>query len=142
MSTPVAAQIDSVFARTDTTAATAPDRIGGLMDATYNETADLADTNYLGTSAGYKSRLLTLKDSSLDLSGHFMSGDAPQGVLRTAKDAGSVVYITIQFDANASAGSIGKRVPMLVSSYEEKLNASNIVEFTAKLVGNGAPTAI
>jgi hypothetical protein len=137
----VAAHIQSVFVRTDTTAASSGDRIDGLTDASLSEPRDMVETNYLGGS-GYKSRIATLGDTSLDLSGHWLTSDAPQGILRTAHTGGTSVYITIYFDSTASAGSKGKRINMLVSEYSEKLTPGGAVEFSVKLIGNGAPVAI
>ncbi|QDE98666.1 phage tail tube protein [Myxococcus xanthus] len=141
MSTPVAAHLDSVSVRSDANASQSADRVDGLTDASLSETGDFVETNYLGGS-GYKSRVQTLKDTSADLSGHFMEGDAPQSVLRDARDDGSTVYVTFIFDPNASAGSRGKRIPMVVNSYDEKLTPGGVVEFTCKLLGNGAPVAV
>lgn len=141
MSTPVAAHLDSVSVRSDENATQAADRVDGLTDASLSETGDFVETNYLGGS-GYKSRVQTLKDTSADLSGHFMEGDAPQAVLRDARDDGSTVYVTFIFDPSASAGSKGKRIPMVVNSYDEKLTPGGVVEFTCKLLGNGAPVAV
>jgi hypothetical protein len=141
MSGPVAAHIDSVAVRADTGTAGEVDRIDGLTDASLSESGDFVETNYLGGS-GYKSRVQTLKDTSADLSGHFMNGDAPQEVLRSARDAGSTVYVTFIFDPTASAGSKGKRVPMVIQSFDEKMTPGGVVEFSCKLLGNGAPTAV
>lgn len=141
MSTPVAAHLDSVSVRSDANAAQAADRVDGLTDASLSETGDFVETNYLGGS-GYKSRVQTLKDTSADLSGHFMEGDAPQAVLRDARDDGSTVYVTFIFDPGAASGSKGKRIPMVVNSYDEKLTPGGVVEFTCKLLGNGAPVAV
>lgn len=141
MTAPVAAHLDSVSVRSDETAAGAADRIDGLTDASLSESGDFVETNYLG-STGYKSRVQTLKDTSADLSGHFMQGDAPQGVLRNARDTGATVYVTFIFDLTAAAGSRGKRIPMVVNSYDEKLTPGGVVEFSCKLLGNGAPVAI
>ncbi|NVJ20482.1 hypothetical protein HUW62_04500 [Myxococcus sp. AM011] len=141
MSTPVAAHLDSVSVRADTNAAQPADRVDGLTDASLSETGDFVETNYLGGS-GYKSRLQTLKDTSADLSGHFMTGDAPQAVLRDARDDGSTVHVTFIFDPSASAGTKGKRIPMVVTSYDEKLTPGGVVEFSCKLLGNGAPVAV
>jgi len=141
MPAPVAAHLDSVSVRADATAALAADRIDGLTDASLSESGDFVETNYLGGS-GYKSRVQTLKDTSADLSGHFMQGDAPQGVLRNARDTGGTVYVTFIFDPAAAAGSKGKRIPMVVNSYDEKLTPGGVVEFSCKLLGNGAPTAV
>jgi|GEM_PF-3209741 len=141
MATPVAAHLDSVSVRSDANAAQSADRVDGLTDASLSETGDFVETNYLGGS-GYKSRVQTLKDTSADLSGHFMEGDAPQAVLRDARDDGSTVYVTFIFDPSASAGSKGKRIPMVVNSYDEKLTPGGVVEFTCKLLGNGAPVAV
>ncbi|WP_371745743.1 phage tail tube protein [Myxococcus sp. CA033] len=127
--------------RSDTNAAQPVDRVDGLTDASLSETGDFVETNYLGGS-GYKSRVQTLKDTSADLSGHFMQGDAPQSVLRDARDTGANVYVTFVFDPNAVAGTKGKRIPMVVNSYDEKLTPGGVVEFTCKLLGNGAPVAV
>nr|BDT33766.1 phage tail tube protein [Myxococcus sp. MH1] len=141
MSTPVAAHLDSVSVRSDTNAALPADRVDGLTDASLSETGDFTETNYLGGS-GYKSRVQTLKDTSADLSGHFMEGDAPQSVLRDARDTGGTVYVTFVFDPGAAAGSKGKRIPMVVNSYDEKMTPGGVVEFSCKLLGNGAPVAV
>lgn len=141
MTAPVAAHLDSVSVRNDTTAASPADKIDGLTDASLSESGDFVETNYLGGS-GYKSRVQTLKDTSADLSGHFMQGDAPQGVLRSARDSGGTVYVTFIFDPNAAAGSKGKRIPMVVNSYDEKLTPGGVVEFSCKLLGNGAPASV
>ncbi|WP_228558211.1 phage tail tube protein [Myxococcus sp. AB056] len=127
--------------RSDANATQAADRVDGLTDASLSETGDFVETNYLGGS-GYKSRVQTLKDTSADLSGHFMEGDAPQSVLRDARDDGSTAYVTFIFDPSASGGSKGKRIPMVVNSYDEKLTPGGVVEFTCKLLGNGAPVAV
>ncbi|QSQ10758.1 phage tail tube protein [Myxococcus landrumensis] len=141
MSSPVAAHLDTVSVRADSTAVLPADRIDGLTDASLSETGDFTETNYLGGS-GYKSRVQTLKDTSADLSGHFMPGDAPQSVLRDAGETGGTVYVTFIFDPNGVAGSKGKRIPMVVAGYDEKLTPGGVVEFTAKLMGNGAPEAV
>lgn len=141
MGAPVSAHLDSVSVSATDVAATNADRIDGLNDASLSETGDYVETNYLGGS-GYKSRVQTLKDTSADLSGHFQQGDAPQGVLRSARDTGNTVYVTFIFDPAASAGNKGKRIPMKVQEYSEKLTSGSLCEFTCKLLGNGAPTAV
>lgn len=141
MTAPVASHLDSVSVRSDTTSAGSSDRIDGLTDASLSESGDFVETNYLGGS-GYKSRVQTLKDTSADLSGHFMQGDAPQTVLRNARDSGATVYVTFVFDPSAATGSKGKRVPMVVNSYDEKMAPGGVVEFSCKLLGNGAPVAV
>ncbi|QSQ17180.1 phage tail tube protein [Myxococcus landrumensis] len=141
MSSPVAAHLDTVSVRADTTAVLPADCIDGLTDASLSETGDFVETNYLGGS-GYKSRVQALKDTSADLSGHFMEGDAPQSVLRDARDTGSTVYVTFVFDPGAATGSKGKRIPMVVNSFDEKMTPGGVVEFSCKLLGNGAPVAV
>jgi hypothetical protein len=83
-----------------------------------------------------------LQDTSVDTSGHFNAGDAPQGVIRAAKASGATVYVTLLSDPSAAAGSQGWRVPMLVGEFTAKATVSSLVEFTAKFSGNGAPTAV
>ncbi|NTX17716.1 hypothetical protein HUA76_43845 [Myxococcus sp. CA056] len=141
MATPIAAHIDSVSVRSDTNAALPADRVDGLTDASLSEPADFVETNYLGGS-GYKSRVQTLKDTSADLSGHFMQDDAPQSVLRDARDTGSTVHVTFIFDPSAAAGAKGKRIPMVVTNFDEKLTPGGVVEFSCKLLGNGAPVSV
>ncbi len=141
MGTPVAVHLDAVYVRNDTTAAAAGDRIDGLNEASLTESGDYSDTNYIGGS-GYKSRVQTLKDTSADLSGHFMQNDAPQSVLRAARDSGATVHVTFIFDPAATAGSKGKRIPMVVQNYDEKLSNGGLVEFSCKLLGNGAPVNV
>lgn len=136
-----AAHIQEVYAKSTDVAAVAGDRIDGLDSANFSETADLVDANFLGGS-GYKGRVVTLKDTSGDISGHYKSGDAPQNLIRSSFASGATVYVTWMFDDAASTGSKGKRVPMLVESYDEALASGDVVKWSARLVGNGAPTNV
>lgn len=137
----VAAHIDDIFVRTDTTAPTASDRIDGITDASLSEPVDMVEGSYLG-GGGYKVRYPTLRDTSLDLSMQFKTANAGQQLLRSGRDNGTLLYVTVQLDSSATAGSKGKRIPMLVAEYSEKLTPGDVVQATCKLVGNGAPVAV
>jgi hypothetical protein len=141
VSNPVAAHIDSVSITATDVAAVGGDRINGLDSASFSESVELVDTNYLGGSA-YKSRVVTMSDTSAEISGHYHQADAPQALVRTKHLAKVTAYFTFIFDPNAAGGSQGKRVPMLVESFDEKMSPGGLVEWSAKLVGNGTPTAV
>lgn len=137
----VASHTDIIYVRTDTTAATSPDMVGGVKDASIDEPTDYSGTDYLG-SDGYKRREAQLKDVSLDLDLDHLIADAPQGILRTNAGTDVVVYVTVHTDPTASAGSKGKRYPMKVTSYSKKITPGSPVGASVKLVGHGAPTAV
>lgn len=137
----VAAHIQTIYAKSTNVTAVSGDKVDGLDSASFSESIDMVDANFIGGS-GYKSRVPTLKDTSLDISGHYKSADAPQTLIRTSHGTGATVYMTVIFDGAASAGSQGKRVPMLVESYEEQLTTGDVVQWSAKLVGNGSPTNV
>lgn len=142
MADPVAAHIESVSVKSTDVAVIAADRLDGLSDASYSRSSDIVEKNYLGGGA-YKKRMQTLKDTSASLSGHFVSEDAPQNLLRTSYGTGATVYVTFIFDSIVATGvKTGERVPMLVESYEEKHTSGGIIEFSCSLQGNGTPTDI
>lgn len=140
-----AAHIQKVYVTATNAAAVAADRIDGLDSASFSETIDMVDANYIGGS-GFKGRIATLKDTSGDVSGHYLSANAPQNLVRSSgpggASAGATVYVTFIFDDAAAAGSKGKRVPMLVESYDEQLATGDVVKWSAKFVGNGEPVAV
>lgn len=135
------AHIQKVYVTATDVAAVAADRIDGLDSASFTESIDLVDANYIGGSA-YKGRVATLKDTSGDVSGHYFSANAPQNLIRSSHGTGATVYVTFIFDDGAAAGSKGKRVPMLVESFDEQLATGDVVKWSAKLVGNGTPTNV
>lgn len=136
-----AGYLGQIFARADTTVPTGTDQIDDLTDVTVSFPRDMLEsTNF--KSAGWKTRVAGLQDSSVDVSGHFNAGDAPQALLRSSKTSGATVYLTLLADPSATSGSQGWRVPMLVSEFTAKAAVNGLVEFTAKLSGNGAPTAV
>lgn len=134
-----------VYVRSDATAPGASDEIDGIDDATYNELVALAETtDFKASSAsGWKTRIATIGDSNISLSGQMEAADAPQQLLRSSKRSGATVYLTIHWDPSASAGYKGVRVPMLVESYEVKdSGVEGVSEYSTSLQGNGAPTDV
>lgn len=138
---PVAGFLSNVYVRSDATAPQAADEIDGIKDCTLTLTRDALETTDF-KSGGWKERILGLKDSAVDMDGDFESGDAPQELLRSAWESGDTVYITALVDPDATAGSQGFRIPMLVPEYTAKPAVSGTNQFTTKLVGTGAITAV
>jgi hypothetical protein len=138
----VAGYTELVYVRTDTTTVGTGDKIDGVQEFDYSRSAGLEETTDFKDGSGYKTRIQTLKDSSISISGQTEMSDTIQGILRTAYGSGATVYVTIKTDPTASAGSQGDRVPCLVESYDFKGSVSGVGEFSVKLVGNGAPVAI
>lgn len=131
-----------LYVRSDTTAPTSTDKIDGILDASVQRTADTGETTDTKDGAGYKTRIQMLKDTSISMNGQYESGDAVQGILRSAYDDGSTVYVTHHTDPDAASGSKGFRYPMLVNQYEASTPVNNIGTFSAQLQGNGAPVAV
>lgn len=137
----VAAHVQEIYAKSTSAAAIAGDMVDGIDSATFSETADMVDTNYIGGS-GYKSRVATLKDTRLSISGHYKQANAPQALIRSSFASGATVYMTVMFDDSVAAGSKGKQVPMIVESFEESLQSGGLVTWSAELAGNGTPVNV
>lgn len=138
----VAGYTEEVYVRTDTTAPSASDMVDGITEFNFQRSSEMEETTDFADQTGYKTRIQKLKDSSIDMSGQYESGDAPQGVLRTGWENGTTVHVTVYVDPAASAGSRGWRIPCLVESYTAQGQVGGVGQFSARLVGNGAPTAV
>jgi hypothetical protein len=131
-----------VMVRSDATAAVDADEIGGILSCDVEETADLEETTNTKANDGYKTRQTQLKDYKITLNGQFDTSDAQQVILRAAVASGATVYVTVQTDPAASAGSKGFRYPVLVSSIGKNVDPSKAGGLTISCEGNGAPTAV
>lgn len=134
--------LQELYVRSDTTAPTGTDKIDGILSADVTRSADYEETTDTKDGTGYKSRVQTLKDSSISMSGQFEAGDAVQTILRTAYGAGTDVYVTHYTDPSQSAGSKGFRYKMLVQNYKASTPVNGVGTFSCDLVGNGAPTPV
>jgi hypothetical protein len=131
-----------VMVRSDATAATDSDEIAGILSVDVEETADLEESTTTKANDGYKTRQTQLKDVKITLNGQFDSSDTQQGILRSALASGASVYITVQTDPAASAGSKGFRYICLVSSVGKNVDPNKAGAMTVTCEGNGAPTAV
>jgi predicted secreted protein len=138
----VAGYTEVVYVRSDTTAPGSTDKVDGITDFTLSRSADVQEITDFKDGTGYKQRMTTLKDTSIDMSGQFEATDTVQQLLRSSHDSGATVYVTVHIDPSASSGSKGWRVPCIVESYDAKGQVGGIGEFSCKLVGNGAPVAV
>lgn len=139
---PVKGYTEVVYVRSDTTTPGNSDKVDGIMEFTVTRNGDTAETTDLKDGGGYKTRLQTLKDSSIDMSGQYESGDTIQQLIRSSYASGATVYVTVHTDPGASSGSKGWRIPCLVESYDSKGAVGGVAEFSAKFVGNGAVTDV
>ncbi|MFY0577984.1 phage tail tube protein [Cystobacter fuscus] len=141
MSDPKAAVFDNVYVDSTAPTMVADEKIDGISDLSISRSKDMVDRNYLN-GGGYKNRKGTLKDWSMDMSGHFMDGDEPQTALRASFETDVDVYVTVITDAEAAAGSQGFQYKGVVDSYDEKRTAAGVVEFSCKILCRAAPLAI
>jgi predicted secreted protein len=137
-----AGYLEEVYVRTDTTAPSASDKIDGILEFNLVRSSDMLETTDFKNGTGYKERIQGLKDTSIDMSGHYEASDTIQALLRTAYSGGSDVYVTIYVDPAASAGSKGFRTQCKVESYESKGSVNGTADFSCKLVGLSAPVAV
>jgi predicted secreted protein len=137
----VAGYVTQQFVRSDTTTPTGTDQIDGLKDVSLSLPKDMLETTNF-KAGGYKLRLVGLTDSSADLSGDYIAADAPLALIRSSWASGATLYFTFYVDPAATSGNKGWRVPMLVSEFSLKAAPSSTSEWSAKLVGNGAPVAV
>jgi hypothetical protein len=133
-----------IYARSDNTAAGAPDEIDGLNDASYEEIAELLEaTNFKGASASaWKTRIVGLGDGTVHLAGDYIAANAPMILLKTSKRSGADVFITIQVDPSAGSTLKGFQVPCKVGKFVLKDTTGGKTEFSCELSFNGAPTDV
>jgi hypothetical protein len=139
---PVVSYTQKVYFRTDTTAPTSPDEIDGLRSFDFDRSVDIEETTDFSTGTGYKSKISTLRDTSVSGSGHWEAANAVQVAILTAYGSGATCYLTVHTDPSASVGSKGYRIPVLVESVGGSGAVSGVGEYSFKMAGNGAPVAV
>lgn len=97
--------------------------LNGCNSITVNRGRNLLDITDFEDSA--VNRLAGLKDSSVQLSGHYDAADTAQAALETAFDAGTVIYIRHVWD-----GTKYIQVQGLVESHEVSATPSETVTFS------------
>lgn len=130
-----------ITAALPTAAPTSADAVAGVDSCSVKESSSTVTQQYLG-DGGWDQTVVTRHSFDISLSGHTFDGDAPQGVLRTAKANGTRFYVTIVTDPGGSSGAIGKAYPVKVTDYSEDRKGTDLVAFSSTLKGDGAPVAI
>lgn len=138
----IAAHLAKIYVKSTSATATSSDEVKGLNDFSASSSKTMLDVTDFKDSAGVKLKLAGLEDGSFSLSGDLESADAPQALIRSSFDTGANVYLTVQWDPNASTGSKGYTYPCIVESYEVKGGVDGKAEFSASLQLNGAKSAV
>lgn len=134
----VAGYIQSVYCRSDATAATSPDKVASVTECSVEEPTELDEWSQLGSA--YTQRIATVKDVTATVSFKYDFANAPQTLLRAT---GTTVYVTVEYDQAQAGGSKGKRYVFLVTGISAKVSGDGVVEFSVTLSGTGvAPTSI
>src|SRR5687767_10245491 len=134
--------VQKVFVRIDENEPTVADEIDGIREFTLSMSRQTEETNDTKDHVGFKKRLATVRDTSIDMSGHFEAGDNVQQLLRDAWLSGATVFVTVHQDPASPVGRRGLRTPNLVESYDSKVSVSGLGEFSAKCPGNGDPVTV
>lgn len=138
----IAAHIVKIYVKSTSATAISSDEVKGLNDFSASSSKTMLDVTDFKDTTGVKLKMAGLEDGSFSLSGDLESGDAPQGLIRSSFDSGSTIYLTVQWDPNATAGSKGYNFPCIVESYEVKGSVDGKSEFSASLSLNGAKVAV
>lgn len=129
----VAGKLNQVWVHTAQMTGSTGAKINGVNDTGYNKLCEILEITQFGDS--YKRRMSGLKDSDVSISGNYDPVDT-NGQLKL--EPGDTVYIGIYPQGTTVAGT---QIPMIVENFEWKADTSKQT-FSAKLSGNGAPTAL
>lgn len=119
------------------TSASPTDEMDGITSISFGPSRDMLETTDFKDTTGARTRLAGLKDGSIQLSGQYESADTAQAALRTAWGSGADFYLQVLWD-----GTNGNEVKCIVESYEVSGDVGGLVEFTATLQFNAAPSAV
>lgn len=111
--------------------------IDGLNDFSFGPNRDSLETTDFADTSGAKTRLLGLKDGTIQLSGDYESADTGQSRLTTLWASGATCYIKVLWN-----GSTGHKVPCVVESFEIRGSVGGKVEFSATLQFVGVFSAV
>jgi hypothetical protein len=131
-----AAHTRKLYVRTDTTAPSGSDEIDGAVDFSWSSKTDILETTDFKDTTGTKTKIAGLKDGSGSIGGDWEQSDTIQGLLRTAHNNGTLVYVTDLKD-----GTNGYTYPCLVESLDEKGAVAGKNEVTFSLTQSGASIA-
>ena len=108
-------------------------KINAVNDSSYNKLCEILEITQFGDS--YKRRMAGIKDSDVNLGGHYDPADTNGQMLL---EPGNTVYIGIYPQGTTATGT---QIPMIVESFDLKADISKQA-FSSKLSGNGAPITL
>lgn len=127
-----------IRARTDATAATNADDVGGVENVTTPGGFELLETTSMNQTAGERSHLPGLFNRGpITVSANLDVADTGQAVLIAAVAARTLIYLTVLPD-----GTNGYRYPGYVNKADRKPDARGKVMVDYEFTPSGAPTAI
>lgn len=107
-------------------------QINGVDNSTFNQLCEILEITQFGDT--YKDRMAGLKDTNVNITGNFDTSDTNGQLILVPGD-----YVWIQVLPN---GTAGKKIKMIVESFEQKADAGGKQTFSSSLQGVEAPTTI
>lgn len=127
-----AAHNRKLYVKTTNAAPTGTDEVDGAKEFSWSKSRDVLDTTDY-KDGDTRTKALGLKDGSGNISGDWEPTDTIQGLLRSAHENGTLVYVTSLPD-----GTNGFTYPCLVESIEEGGAVGDLVAATFNLTQSGA----
>lgn len=107
------------------------------QNGTFNRTADVLDDTDT-TNAGYHTRIQGLLDSACSVEAHWAASDSALSIIETAYENRSALFVKILPDGQTGNG---KRLPVIVETFNTGLDVTGLATTSISLQGNGAVTA-
>ena len=107
------------------------------QNATFNRTANVLDDTDT-SNAGYMTRLLGLLDTACNAEVHWAASDTALGLIETAYENRSALWVKILPDNMAGNG---KKFPVVVESFNLSIDINGLQTYSMSFQGNGAVVA-
>ena len=111
--------------------------LDGIKSFSVSNDNELLDETDFADTSGFRKRFQGLQDGTISISGDYEPSDTAQAAIRAAKTAGTTVTIELLYD-----GTSGDSVVCHVENFQINAEVGGIVEFSASLVFNAAPTTV
>lgn len=111
--------------------------IDGIKSFSVSNENDMLDETDFADTSGFRKRFQGLQDGNISLSGDYERTDTAQAALRTAKANGTTVTVQLLYD-----GTNGDSVVCHVENFSINAEVGSLVEFSANLLFNAAPTTV
>lgn len=134
----LAGKVAKIYVHTAAMTGSTGNILSGMDSTALTQMAEILDITQLGDN--YKKRMPGIKDSSVDAGGNYDPADTTgQGILQTAFDNGTTVFVGIYPQGTTIAG---KQVQCYVESLEWKASATGKQTFVPKFAPTAAPVAL